>query len=326
MSLKSCSLTLGLAVLLLASPSRAADLDRYLPADTEVYSVVNVRQILNSALVKRLGVENLRAMINQNEEATKVLKDLGLDPLKDIDKIVSAGPASGENDKGLIIVHGRFDVEKFRARANKEVKDNKDVVKAVKIAGQECYEVVVSDGNVQGVPPSFFVGFASKNIILVAPSKDYLGDALKVKADETVTLKSKAFQDMLSKLDDKQSMALVLPGDVLTKGEVGKNLPGAVKDSLAKIKTISGGLTLTDGVKIELTSGMATPRDALDLKNQITDGINLAIGLAALAQNKEIAPVIDFLKSIKTTSRDKTVTIKAEVTGEDLNKVLPKDQ
>ena len=48
-------LGLGLAAALLASPVRAADIDRYLPADTEVVSIVNVRQILSSALVKQIG-------------------------------------------------------------------------------------------------------------------------------------------------------------------------------------------------------------------------------------------------------------------------------
>src|SRR5207237_221418 len=151
---------------------------RFLPADTEVYSIVNIRQILNSALIKKVGVDTIRKLLEQQQEVSDVLKDLGLDPLKDVDKIVSASPSTGEQDKGLIIIHGRFDVEKFRARAAKEAKDNKEVLKPFKLAGQECYEVVISDANL-----SVFVGFAGKTTIVIAMSKDYLGDALKVKPD-----------------------------------------------------------------------------------------------------------------------------------------------
>jgi len=323
MNLKSRMLALGMAAVLLSGSARAGEVDRYLPADTEVYSVVNLRQILSSALVKRVGPDNIRAALNQQPEVAEVLKDLGLDPLKDVDKIISTGPSSGEEDKGLVIVHGRFDIDKFRARAKKESKDNKDVLKPVKIAGQECYEVVIRDADL-----SLFVGFASDKTILVAMSKDYLGDGLKVKATDKAVLKNKAFQEMLEKLDDKQSMAMVMNADVLTKGKAGELL-GAAKDQLMKIKTISGGLTLTDGIRFELAGGTKSAEDAKEIKDQLNTYINLGkAGIAFAAMNEpRLQPVVDFIASIRTEVKDKTtVTIKAQITGEDLNKVLPKDQ
>jgi hypothetical protein len=325
MSPKHRIVCLGLAVALLASPVRAGEADKYLPVDTEVYSVINIRQILGSALIKRIGVDKIKDLLQQAPgEVTDVLKDLGLDPFKDIDKLISAGPASGEQDKGLVIIHGRFDLDKFRTRADKEAKDNKEIVKSFKIAGQTCYEVVIADANL-----SVFVGFASKNTILVAMSKDYLGDALKVGADATKPkLKNKAFQEMLAKLDEKSSLATVVMGDVLTKGPLG-DLPENVKELMAKVTAISGAITVTDGVKFEFSGGTKAAKDAQTIKDEITNGLNLVTGLAALAamNMKELAPVIDFLKSIKVTAKDTTVSIKAEITGEDLNKVLPgKDQ
>lgn len=317
MSLKARILGLALAVVLLASPARAGEVDPYLPVDTEVYNVFNIRQVLGSALVKKVGIDTIRALLNTQQEITDVLKDLGLDPFKDIDRIISAAPATGEQDKGLVIIRGRFDLEKLKARAAKEAKDQKDIVKPVKIAGQDCYEVVISDAKL-----SLFVGFASKNTILASMSKDYLGDGLKVKAENRPVLKNKTFQEMLEKLDDKQSLAIVLNGDVLTKGQLGE-LP--IKDTLAKITTISGGLTLTDGLKFELTGGTKEAKDARDIKDTLSNYINTGIGLAALGamQQKELAPLVDFMKSIKTTSSNKTVTIKAELSAEDINKLIP---
>jgi len=322
MTLKSRILALGLVAMLLTSPVSAGEVDRYLPADTEVYSVFNVRQVLESALIKRIGVDNIRAAITQNSEVTDILKDLGLDPLKDVDKIISTGPASGEDDKGLVIVHGRFDLEKFRARAKKEIKDNKEVVKPVRIGGQDCYEVVIQDGKL-----SVFVGLISEKIILVAMSKDYLGDALKVKATDKAALKNKAFQEMLEKMDDKQSMAMAMNADVLTKGKVGGVL-GDFKDKVAKITTISGGIKLTDGVKIELSGGTKNAADARELKDQLNTYVNFGkAGLAYAAMNEpRLQPLVDFVNSIKTDVTGKAVTLKAEITGDDLNKLLPKDQ
>src|SRR5436305_10774360 len=159
-------LGLGLAAALLASPVRAADIDRYLPADTEVVSIVNVRQILSSALVKQIGVDKIRDLIKQSDELTEVLKDLKLDLLKDIDRIVSAAPSAGEQDKGLNIIHGRFDLEAFRARAAQAAKDNKDILKIQKAKDGQGGEHTISEVNlgdtIPGLPSgqTMYVGFA----------------------------------------------------------------------------------------------------------------------------------------------------------------------
>ncbi len=327
-------LALGLAVALLANPARAGEVNMYLPEDTEVYSVVNLRQILGSALVKKVGVDTLRNLLQQSQELSDILKDLGLDPFKDIDKIISAGPATGEQDKGLIVIQGKFDVDAFRKRAAKEAKDNKDVVKMHKVKDGQggehtIYELVLSEV-VPGAPgnAAVFIGFAGNKTILGSPSKDYLITALKVKPDATkVTLKNKAFQEMLEKLDDKQSMSIVMVGDVLTKGQLA-DAPMQVKDMLAKVATAHGGITLTDGIKIEFSIGAKAVEDAKAIKEAVNNAVNLGIGAAGLAamNNPQFAPAVDFLKSIKVSSRDKIATLKAELTGEDLGKLIPKDQ
>lgn len=327
-------LGIGLVVALTVSPARAADLDPYLPSDTEVVNIINLRQILSSALIKQVGVDNIKALMGQSEELTTVLKDLGLDIFKDIDKIVSASPGSGEQDKGLMIVRGRFDVDKWKARAKKEAKDNKDVVKTHKVkdglGGEyEIFEVALAEALPQAPGGlSLFIGFASKNVILGSASKDYLIDGLKIKDDATkATLKNKDFAAMLTKLDDKQSLSIAMIGDVLTKGQLAQ-APDVVKDLLKTVTAATGGFTVTDGLKVEFAVNTKEAGDAKTIKEKISDGLNTAIGFAALAamQQKELQLAVDFLKSVKVSSSDKSVSIKAELTGEDLGKLIPKDQ
>jgi hypothetical protein len=327
-------LGLGLIVALATTPVRAADIDPYLPPDTEVVSVLNIRQVLSSALIKQIGIENIKALMAQQEEVTSVLKDLGLDPFKDVDKIISAGPSTGEQDKGLMIIRGRFDVDKWKARARKEAKENKDLVKAHTVKdGQggehEIFEVAVSDAVPQapgGV--SLFVGFAGKNVILASASKDYLIDGLKRKPDATkAELKNKEFANLLSKLDDKQSMSVAFTGDILTKGQLAE-VPDQVKDMLKTITSVSGGITVTDGIKVDVSAGTKEAGDAKKISDTLSEGVNTVIGFAALAaaNQKELQVVVDFLKSVKVNAKDKIVTLKAEVTGDDLGKLIPKDQ
>src|SRR5205823_3676086 len=172
---------------------------------------------------------------------------------------------------------GRFDVDKFRKRAEKEAKDNKDVVKVHKVKDGQggehtVYEVVLSEA-IPGAPGNLalFVGFAGNKTILASPSKDYLITGLKVKADATkTTLKNKAFQEMLEKLDDKQSMSIVTVGEALTKGQLA-DAPAQVKDMLAKVATAHGGITLTDGIKIEFSVGTKAADDAKSIKEAVNN-------------------------------------------------------
>src|SRR5262249_54010586 len=105
-------------------------------------------------------------------------------------------------------------------------------------------------------------------------------------------------------------------------------VPDEVKDFLAKLSALSGGITLTDGIKLQITLATKEAADAKALKEQIDDGMNKAVGILALlaGQNKELAPLLDFIKSVKVSSANKSVTLKGELTGEALNKLIPKDQ
>ncbi len=318
-------LGLAVAATLLSAPARAADIERYLPADTETVVTFNIRQILGSQLAKKNGLEQLRDLIKSQEEVDAVLKDLGLDPLKDIDKVIVAAPATREQDKGLVIIHGRFNLDKFKARAEKEAKDRKDTFKILKVKDGQggehtVYELAVSaQGN-----STYFAGFADRTTLLAAPAKDYLIDGLRVKDATKVKLKNQTFQDLLAKADDQQSFSIATTGEALAKSQLAE----PIKEFLPKINTVVGGITFTDGIKMEFA--VATKR-AVDAK-QILEGIDKGLGYAKVLLNlaamnmKELAPVVGIVESIKTSAKDSTVTIKGEVSGETLNKLIPKDQ
>src|SRR5438270_143827 len=88
-----------------APPARG--IDRYLPADTEIISTLNFKQIFESALFKKNALGPARDALANIAEVKTILDDLGFDPFLDLDKMISAGPGGTETDKGLIILHGR---------------------------------------------------------------------------------------------------------------------------------------------------------------------------------------------------------------------------
>jgi len=315
---------LAVAALLIPAPLQAAEPDSFLPTDTEQLMVFNFRQFLGSALMKKIGLDNIRDALMNDENIGDALKDMGIDPLKDIDRMLIAGPTTSDQDKGLIIVHGKFDLDKIKTKMEKLAKDKSDDVKQHKVKDGQGGEHTIWETNIPGAPTTLFIGLASKTTVLAGMSKDYLVDGLKVKAGAKPTLKSKQFQDLLAKLDDQQSMSLIVAGENLGK-ELPADVPG--REILAKIKALAGGVAVTDGIKIELTLSTKNADDAKELKEKVSEGVNTAMAFLALAaqQQKELAGLVEALKSIKVTSKDKDVSLKGEISAETLNKMINKD-
>jgi hypothetical protein len=316
----------------LAGPSShrlwAAELDPFLPADTENVLMVNLRQIFDSPLVKKYALGPAQDALSGLADVNDVLKDLGFDPFKDLDRILFATPGGKEKDRGLIIVHGKFDLAKFKARGEDAAKDNADILKIHKVplgggAQHIVYEVIPP-----GEDMSLFVALPDKNTLLISGGKDYVVDALKnTRAKKKAVLKNKDVQALLEKMDLKQSIAVVGLGKSLTKGGALDDAPAAVKDALEKIEAIAGGITIDKGVKLEMVVAATTAKDARSLKESADKSLKVA--LAALAvisgDNKGLAALLEVAKTIKVSNKGKVLTIKAEVSGEVIEEALKKD-
>jgi hypothetical protein len=312
---------LALTALLLAAPVRAAEADKLLPNDTETLFMLNVRQILDSHLMKTLGLEKLKEAIKSQDEVQKVLDDLGFDVFKDLDTITAANGAGGEQDRGLVIVHGKFDIAKFEAKAEEAAKENKGSLKIHKIpdSSTKLYEVSMPGG--PGQPQTMFVALASKDTIVASPGKDYVLDALEKQAGKkTTTLKNKELAALLNLVDAKQSMWLAVLGSTLEKSPLGTDQKS--KEIVGKIQDITAGVTVDKDIKLQVGITAKNANDAKELDKTIRDGLNQALVLAGLlgGGKKELEPLLDIVKTIRPTVKDKTVTIHAEVPGDIIEK------
>jgi hypothetical protein len=309
--------------LTLVSPAGAADVPKLLPDDTGAVITINVRQVLDSNLVKKYALDLIKQALKDQADAQKVMAALGLDPLKDIDQVVIAAPDLSETDKGLIIVSGRFDPAKIKAAAADAVKQHPDQIKVHKVGTQDVYEVKVPDQ-----PEPVFVAVADKNTLVAAPNKQYLADALdKAAGTKQTVLKNKEMAALLKQVDGKQGLWVAVGGSALEKG-----LPPGVDDNVKKflqqLDAIAGGLLVNDDIKAQFVIGAKNPQAAKDLHKTITEGINQGLGVLAIlaANQKELAPLVDVVKSIKTSSKDKSVVITGSVPAEVIEKLLKMGQ
>jgi hypothetical protein len=332
MSRTRCPWARGLALALAmalaaATPSRAADVDRFLPDDTEIVVTLNVRQLLDSELFRKYALEKARDALKENSDVEDVLKDLGFDPFKDLDQVIVASPTGGESDRGLLIVHGRFDLAKFKAKGDEAAKDHPDVLKIHKVPDglggrQLVYEVLTPGPN--GQEMSVFVALAGKDTLLASPGKDYVVDALKKAAPRNkATLKDKELQTLLEQMNPKQSLSIVASGSALAKAQ----LPDEVKDALEKVQSLGGGVTVEDGIKLELAVGARDADAAKELHKKISDGLKQALILATAvaAANDDLNPLLDVAKSVKVGVKDKVLTIKAMIDADVIEKAIKKE-
>jgi hypothetical protein len=319
-----------------AFPAHAGDVDKYLPDDSEAVLTINVRQILEAPFIKKDAFADFRKSLEERSGSLKHLKDLDLDPQKDIDSIVVTN-SNGDPDRTFLIVHGRFEVTRFEAKAAEIAKAQPDLWSVTTIAdgtgGQ--YKVLKSSKwyDFSGVKPTLknkpaYVALLDKRVLVASPAKDLIIDALdKAKGRKKPDLKSKELCRLLEKADGKQSIWLAILPSAL-----GKILPldddSPFRDQLAKMEAISGGLTFGDDIKLEIAVAAKDGEVARELSTEINELLNIVLAFAALSsQGKpDLEPALDALKSIKATAKGNTIILKGAVTTEMIEKSLKKKE
>src|SRR5205807_6279304 len=106
--------------------------DKLLPADADSVAFVNVKQLVESDVVKKFAIEQIKQAL-EGQEAKKILQEMGLDPLKDVEKVWAASSGKDANDmKWLTIVHGKFDPDKLFKAAEAATKKDGDKFSMIK--------------------------------------------------------------------------------------------------------------------------------------------------------------------------------------------------
>ena len=304
-----------LAVLGPAAPGSAAEPDKYLPSDSRVVIIVNVRQIVDAPAFKKNAAPQINVV---NSAAIDLLNLKGiidaaaLDPLKDINQVIIATPGGTDGSKGVVIVNGRFDKAKFQANAEAAATRDPNKFKILKDKNQTIYETETA--NTPG-----YAAIVDKGPILFARSDDYLLSVLKMggKAE----LKSKELKALLAKTDSKQSIILVALGSEvagLFPFPPSRNEKLDITATADKLDAMVVGITIADDAKLEI-SLLAKNADAAKEVNKVVKSIlNKVLGTVALraSDQEELAPLVDILKNIKTSIKDKTIIIQAQVSAD----------
>ncbi|MGE3807111.1 MAG: hypothetical protein AB7K24_20805 [Gemmataceae bacterium] len=312
----------ALTVLALSLPVQAADVNNYLPADSEMVLTINIKQLLGSGLIKKHALDQMKAAL-QSDRAKQVLGPLGFDPLKDVDSIMIAGPGGDEPGKGLIIINGNFDVDKLKASAEAEAKKN-DNLKIVKEGSHQLFEVKNPRGR-NPLGDTMYMAIAGPKAIVASPDKAYVIKALDKKSGAKAEVGAK-MASLLKDADGNQSFWLVALPEGIKKSQVAQD--EKIKEVLDKLVGIGFGITLDNDLQVALSVATKDADAADAIKKQINEGIEQGKGLLGVLalNNPDLAPLADFLATLKVNTKQASVNVKGQVPAEAIEKALKRVQ
>jgi hypothetical protein len=304
-------------VITTAGAVQAAEVEKFLPDGSVFVITVNVRQLLDSPIIKNHLLDKLQAALKESGEVGETLNSLGIDPLKDITRITAASTGTNQDSKGLIILSGNFDPAKFEATAKKSAEQHPDAIKLLKEGDRQVYQVQIPQS-----PKPLLVSVVDKTTIIATADKESLQEAFaKAASDRPVKLK-KEVEQLLQGVDAQQSLWVAMLGEALSKNEM---IPDEkTKKKLEDIDTISAGVTVAKDIKLLINVLAKSAGGAKELAGEVTEGLNNAKGLLAFAasEKKELGPAVSILDSIKVLTEGNKITVKSEVSEDVIEKSL----
>jgi hypothetical protein len=301
--------------LFLASNVRAADLETYLPKDTDLVLSLNVRQVLDSPVVKNNAIDLIRTTLSTNKEVAESIKALGLDPLVDFNRVsIGINLENFNNPRAIVVIDGKFDAMKIARLMDELIKKDPKQFGTEK-GNKVLYRLTVSNQPVYAMP-------IDANTIVLGTVKDYVVNAADATKGGRKSAIRKELSELLAKADPKAS--LYLAGHV--KGRLGAvPLPDAdLKKMIEQVETITGEVRLDKDLQAVVTLTASSAQVAKEVQSLAESAISLyRLQLKlALSDQPELRPLVDFANSIKAVQKDKQIVITGNLAGAAIESLL----
>jgi hypothetical protein len=304
---------------------QGADIDRFVPDDTEAVLAVNVEQLLGSNIGKKYLLESLKQTLSASPAVDKTLKDLGFDPFRDAQRLVYAQSAAAPQ-RSLLILHGRFDGPRIQTWTDKVRKDFPDTLRLHKVPNGQgdssiIYEILKTPDSrlIRLGDKPIFLALIDKAILLASQDKDAVATALeKAAGRKKTTLQYQDLQTLLAEVDGRQTAWLAARGEALVKPGLFGN--AGLKAYAPKVEVFQGGVRIAEDIRIEVVVTASSIEAARDLDKAANDALNLTRGiLTKLADDQKLfIPVRDLANSIQIGREGKTLTARGKVTAASL--------
>jgi hypothetical protein len=305
------------AIILLAAavvPSaRAVEIDKFLPPSTEAVVVINVRELLNSPVIKNYGPDRLKTELETNGDANRLFRAFGIDPLRDVREVaIAVSAAASDGDRQfLIVLHGEFKAQKELAALGAGGKTKTSDLQIVEPGGHKLFEVK------RHAPEDkwLFAEFADNNTLLVSSFPESIAGAFKGGARA-----SPEMAVALGAVGGKESVyaAAVVSDQMKQRLTQSTKLRGIGP----KLLFVTGFLDLTDDVKLRLSVHTSDAEAADKVKTTLVRSVPLIGMMAADKSGKLESAVTELVKKIEVDKDDRdAVHVSLTVTAKMMNEI-----
>jgi hypothetical protein len=306
------TLVLGLAVVGLTLPARAADLDKLAPADAEVAMVVNIKNFLDSKLFKKHGEEAVK-MLLKREDVAKMVEATGLDPMKDLNSVVVTASGGQGDVKACVIIKGNYNVAKLQGAIEDHAKKQGEKLKITKEGGLTFYTIPTNQG------ADVTATFVGNDSLVLSNNADYLKLIANGKKIDPTTA-AKTLKGAVGKVGGQETIFMAAAITDEMKKAMASN--PQTKQFADKLDSVTGTVNVADAIDIALAIN-TTDADAAKNLGQIIKQAIPVLNLLA-ASNEQAAPVVKALvDNIKVSSEGKSINIKLQLTEELMKKLQP---
>jgi hypothetical protein len=313
----------------------AADVEPLLPKETEYVMHVNFKQVLESDVIKKYALGQFKQFL-QGEEVKTQLETLGLDPLKDVERMtVGSWGKTGDDMSAVGVLRGKFNAEKLFSSAKEQAGKTPD-----KVSIEEDGSVkMVKFSNDNGKP--FYVTVADEKTVIGGLDKKLVTGAVDTFNKKGKAQLSKELTALVLKQDEKASMYVCgmmegkldgIPDGMLDQlSAVGVN-PEAMKKQLQGMSTLGITVRMGEEVALAITMGMKDDDSAEDFggkKGNLTKLVDTAKAfLPAIGggQPKAKSLAEDVSKTLDVKVKGKDVTLSLALQAKSIGDAIGKDE
>lgn len=282
-------LLLTFAIVVVA-PATAAPLDKYLPPKSQWVVSLNARGLLNSALFKKYGSEKFKLQLKKDQGAQDLQKVLGFDPYEDVTTVMAAG--FGEDPvEFLVIVHGRFDLDKIQPITDAVAQNNPETLKIAVEKTVRFYEFKVPERE-----DPMFAAFVDDDTLILSNKKDHIFHAIERSNDKKTIKLEKGLQALVDRADAKKTLWVAAQVPESAKKKAAENPQAA--NFAKKLQYVAGFVTVGDTVQTEVQLQMADQPSAQGL-HQLVETVRPFVS-KHIQENKDFGtvagPIFDAIK------------------------------
>jgi hypothetical protein len=324
MRLTRLGLAAAFAIALVAPTARAAEPDKLLPADADTVAYVNVKQLLGSEVIKKYALEQIKQVL-AGQEARKLLEEIGVDPLKDVDAVwVGSSGKTQDDTKALIVVHGKFDPEKLYKAAEAATKKDGDKFSMIKDGNTTMFKYQPDNDKANPV----YGTVVDETTVVAGTDKKIIVAALKQAEEKKKSPIKAELADLVKKMDEKSSMyAVSIVKGKLDTVKLPQQLPidlSGFEKALPKTDTVSIVIKVTADINLEVNFGMKDEDAAADMGDamvKIIDGVKGLVPLVTMADPK-LKPLAEVVKTLKSDVKTRNVVVTGKITGDNIGKMI----